>query len=104
MNDLVAPLLTSGSGGSRDTCKGGSIGVKSVLVILALSLLASYGWLRVEASVHKIYMVTVAWACVSSVYLHSRVASLLLRDSHVERAVLEFALVKVGTVASTSTV
>ena len=98
--DLVAPILTSGSGSSRDTGEGGSIGVKSVLVILALSQLAPNGWLWVKATVHKVYVVAVRWASVRSVGLHSGVASLLMRDSMVEGAVLEFTLVKVGTVAS----
>jgi hypothetical protein len=99
---LVAPVLTSGSSGSRDAGVGGSIGVKGVLVILALSLLSSNGWLRVEATIHKVYVVTVRWASVSGVSLHSGVAMLLMRDSHVQGAVLEFTLVKMGTVASST--
>ena len=57
LDDFIAPVLTSGSCGSRDASERGSIGVKSVLVILALSLLAPYWRLRVEATVHKVYVV-----------------------------------------------
>lgn len=99
---LVAPLLTSGSGSSRDPSEGGSIGVKSVLVILALSQLAPNRWLWVEATVHKVYMVAVGWACVRSFGLQTGVSSLLMRNSMIEGAVLEFTLVKMGTVAVSS--
>jgi hypothetical protein len=100
LHDLVAPVLTSGSGSSRDASEGGSIGVKSILVILALSLLAPNGWLRIEATVHEVYVVTVAWTCIKGIGLHSGVTWLLMGDSHVEGAVLKFVLINVGTVAS----
>jgi hypothetical protein len=101
LHDLVAPVLTCGSGSSRDAGEGGSIGVKSVLVILALSLLAlaPNGWLRVESTVHEVDVVTVAWACVRGISLHSGVTRLLMGDSHVKGAVLKFVLINVGTVA-----
>jgi hypothetical protein len=102
LDDLVAPVLTSGSGSSRDAGEGGSIGVKSILVILALSLLSPNGWLRVEATVNEVDVVTVAWACVRGIDLQSGVARLLMGDSHVEGAVLEFALVKVMSIASST--
>jgi hypothetical protein len=99
---LVIPILTSSSSGSRDSGEGGSIGVKSVLVILALSLLTSNGWLRVEATIHKVYVVAVGWAYLRGISLHSGVARLLMGVTHVEGAVLEFALVKMSTVASST--
>ena len=61
LNYLATSILTSSSSSGRDSRKGGSIRVESILVVLCpLSLLSSDWLLGIEASIHKVDVILVA--------------------------------------------